>query len=64
MTPNTPARRATGPRSRLASATAPRRPGINWSRFWIQMLVAMMVFNVIAGLVTWFFIFPHLHPAH
>jgi len=28
------------------------------------MLVAMVVFNVIAGLVTWFFIFPHLHPAH
>jgi hypothetical protein len=42
---------------------AQRRPGINWFRFWIQMLVAMMVFNVVAGLVTWYFIFPHLHSA-
>jgi hypothetical protein len=36
---------------------------MNWFRFWIQILIAMMVFNVIAGLVTWYFIFPHLHPA-
>jgi len=39
----------------------PRR-GINWFRFWMQMLVAMLVFNIIAGLVTWFFVFPRLHP--
>jgi heme/copper-type cytochrome/quinol oxidase subunit 2 len=47
------------------SAAPPRRQtprGINWFRFWMQMLVAMLVFNLIAGLVTWFFIFPHLHP--
>jgi hypothetical protein len=42
---------------------APRRSGINWFRFWIQMAVAMLVFNIVAGLATWYFIFPHLHPA-
>jgi hypothetical protein len=36
--------------------------GVNWSRFWMQMLIAVLVFNLIAGLVTWFFIFPKLHP--
>ena len=45
-----------------SSAQQPTPTGINWFRFWIQTLVAMMVFNVIAGLVTWYFIFPHLHP--
>lgn len=47
-----------------ARAATPVRSGINWFRFWIQMLLAMMVFNVIAGLVTWYFIFPRLHPTH
>jgi hypothetical protein len=41
----------------------PRRSGINWFRFCMQMLAAMVVFNIVAGLVTWYFIFPHLHPA-
>ena len=41
---------------------APRRP-INWFRFWIQMGIAMLVFNVIAAFITAYFIFPHLHPA-
>jgi hypothetical protein len=36
---------------------------INWFRFWMRMLIAMLAFNVIAGVITWFFIFPHLHPA-
>jgi hypothetical protein len=34
-----------------------------WKRFLIQSLIAMAVFNVIAGLVTWYFIFPRLFPA-
>ena len=42
--------------------TATPRKGINWFRFWMQMLVAVLVFNILAGLVTWFFIFPKLHP--
>jgi len=44
------------------TAGAPPRRSINWFRFWMQMLVAMLVFNVIAGFVTWYFIFPRLHP--
>jgi len=47
-----------------AAARPPARRTMNWFRFWVQMAVAMLVFNIIAGLVTWFFIFPHLHPAH
>ena len=47
---------------RAPAASAPRR-GINWFRFWMQMLIAMLVFNLIAGFVTWYFIFPRLHPA-
>ena len=35
---------------------------VNWARFWMQMLVAMVVFNVVAGLITWYFIFPRLFP--
>ena len=46
------------------SAEAPARSSVNWMRFWLQMLAAMMVFNIIAGLVTWYFIFPRLHPVH
>ena len=49
-------------RPRGNAAQRQTRTGVNWFRFWIQMLVAMMVFNIIAGLVTWYFIFPHLHP--
>ena len=56
---------APAPRSANADPVPPgrARAGINWLRFWLQMLAAMMVFNIIAGLVTWFFIFPHLHAA-
>jgi hypothetical protein len=47
-----------------AHANAPTpATGINWFRFWMRMLIAMLAFNVIAALITWFFIFPHLHPA-
>lgn len=45
-----------------AGNAAPRRT-INWFRFWIQMGIAMIVFNIIAAFVTAYFIFPHLHPA-
>jgi hypothetical protein len=47
-----------------SAAGAGRPRGINWFRFWMQMLAAMVVFNIIAGLVTWYYIFPRLHPAH
>jgi len=53
----------TAPAADPVAAPPSRRVGINWVRFWLQMLAAMLVFNVVAGLVTWFFIFPHLHPA-
>jgi len=49
---------------RANAAGSPQPPAaFNWFRFWVRALVAMLVFNVVAGLVTWFFIFPHLHPA-
>jgi hypothetical protein len=41
-----------------------REPGdVNWFRFWMQVLLAVVVFNVLAALVAWFFILPQLHPA-
>lgn len=52
---------------REARPEAPRRAqggGFNWFRFWMQMLAAMVVFNIVAGLLTWYYIFPKLHPAH
>jgi len=49
-------------KAKPATGSAAPRRGVNWSRFWLQMLIAMLVFNIIAGLVTWFFIFPKLHP--
>ncbi len=57
---------AKGPAHRRPAAPPARSlrgGGINWFRFWMQMLAAMLVFNVLAALVTWFFILPHLHPA-
>jgi len=36
--------------------------GFNWFRFWVRSAIALLVFNVIAALVTWYFIFPRLHP--
>jgi len=56
---NTPTQ---NPGVKPTGGTAAQRKGINWFRFWMQMLVAVLVFNIIAGLVTWFFIFPKLHP--
>lgn len=53
------------PAARPGSAVQPtgaRQP--NWSRFWIQMISAMVLFNIAAGLITWYFIFPHLRWAH
>ncbi|HXW65248.1 MAG TPA: hypothetical protein VEK74_09205 [Burkholderiaceae bacterium] len=50
------------PNVKPTQGAAGQRKGINWFRFWMQMLVAVLVFNIIAGLVTWFFIFPKLHP--
>jgi len=49
------------PEEAPSPASEPKR-GINWFRFWMQMLLAMLAFNIIAGLVTWYFIFPRLHP--
>jgi hypothetical protein len=47
-----------------AGRRAPARSGFNWFRFWMQMLAAMIVFNIVAGLLTWYYIFPRLHPTH
>jgi hypothetical protein len=37
--------------------------GANWFRFWMRSLIAIIVFNIIAGIITWHYVFPHLHPA-
>lgn len=34
----------------------------DWKRFWVRSLIAVFIFNILAGLVTWYFIFPRLHP--
>ncbi len=40
--------------------TQPKRAN-SWMRFWIEVLVAMLVFNLIAAFVTWKWIFPRLY---
>jgi hypothetical protein len=35
-----------------------------WYRFWKRMLWSALAFNVVAGLVTWFVLFPRLFPGH
>ncbi len=52
---------------RGAGTTAGGRAGggavagkIDWFRFWRDMAIAALVFNVVAGLVTWYYIFPLL----
>ncbi len=44
-----------------ASKSAPQ-DGFNWFRFWVRVAVAALAFNVVAALVTWYFVFPKLHP--
>jgi len=47
----------------LDSRVAERsRTAGQWYRFWKRMLLSALVFNVVAGLVTWFFLFPRLFP--
>jgi hypothetical protein len=57
------------PSQRGPAASASPRPsapqgGFNWVRFWLRSLLAMLVFNLVAGFATWYWIFPRLHPAH
>ena len=45
-----------GPQSRMPA-------GFDWRRFWVRTALAALAFNLAAGLLTWFWIFPHLFPA-
>ena len=54
---------ATAPPPRAKFSSRARRSSFPWKRFWIQSLIAMLIFNVFAGLVTWYFIFPRLFPS-
>ncbi len=54
---------ATGANAAPADPRKRVKSGMNWFRFWMQMLAAMIIFNIVAGLVTWYYIFPRLHPA-
>ena len=37
-----------------------RRSTMKWLRFWIEVLIAMVIFNIIAAIATWYFILPRL----
>jgi len=39
---------------------APRKKGFNWAAFLIESAIAITVFNIIAGIATWYFILPRL----
>jgi len=39
-----------------------KKPGdFNWMKFWIEMGIYALLFNIVAGLITWYYIFPKLH---
>jgi hypothetical protein len=38
----------------------PRKKGFDWAGFLIESAIAIVVFNIIAGIVTWYFILPRL----
>ena len=39
-----------------------KNPGeFNWVKFWIEMGIYALIFNIVAGLITWYYIFPKLH---
>jgi hypothetical protein len=40
---------------------APTNKGSNWKELLIKSAIAIAVFNVIAALVTWYFILPGLN---
>lgn len=39
---------------------ARNRKAVNWLRFWIEVLIAIVAFNVIAAIITWLFVLPRL----
>jgi len=41
-------------------AKAPRKRGFNWAGFLIESAIAIAIFNIVAGIVTWYFILPRL----
>jgi hypothetical protein len=58
----TQAKAASLPQPRRGSPPAPG--GFDWMRFWVRSLMAVLLFNAVAAFVTWYWIFPRLHPAH
>ena len=52
---------STHPQNALPTKPATK---FSWYRFWVRTLIAVVIFNIIAGFVTWYWLFPHLHPAH
>lgn len=49
--------------AQAAPGSRPNTGAFDWRRFWIRSLLAALAFNVVAALVTWFWIFPHLFPS-
>lgn len=43
-----------------ASGRREKRKGFNWAGFLIESAIAILVFNIIAAIVAWYFILPRL----
>jgi len=39
---------------------APPKRGFNWAGFLIESAIAIAIFNIVAAIVTWYFILPRL----
>jgi hypothetical protein len=50
---------APNPHARPLTGSAPKK-GFNWKGFLIESAIAIAIFNIIAGFVTWYFILPRL----
>jgi hypothetical protein len=53
-------RSAVNPAPSASAGKKPPRRGFNWAGFLIESAIAIVVFNVIAAVVTWYFILPRL----
>lgn len=45
-----------------SSAANPKRPkpSFNWPKFLIESAIAIVIFNIIAGIVTYYYLIPRL----
>jgi hypothetical protein len=60
LTPEPSPRPSAGKRREKEKVQTPRKKGFNWAGFLIESAIAIVVFNIIAAIVTWVFILPRL----